>query len=414
MLLLSRQRRPRREWVRFILRSRENLGEYHHLVRDMRLDDGRDFFMYFRMTRQRFEHLLSLVGPLLLKQTTFWRAPIAPAERLSLTIRYLAHGASQAICSTSYRIGRSTTSGIIRDTCLALHKVLDPLYRPAPNTAQWERLAGEFGRLWNFPNCVGALDGKHVAVQAPPGKGSDTFNYKGFHSIVLLASCDASYKFTLVDVGQPGRFSDGGIFRDSEMGQSLLSGGLGLPPAGRLPHTSAKLPFVFVADEAFPLLTNLMRPYPRKDLELMQKVFNYRLSRARRIIENTFGILVARWRIFRQTIQASEETLEAIVWACVNLHNYLRVCDESEQGERRYCPVGYADQEAASGAVTGGQWRSDAAGSTALSDVGRVSSNNASDTNKAVRDKFMRYFCSSQGEVPWQYNVVFKGSAPES
>ncbi|KAG0434899.1 hypothetical protein HPB47_018798 [Ixodes persulcatus] len=241
MLLLSRQRRPRREWVRFILRSRENLGEYHHLVRDMRLDDGRDFFMYFRMTRKRFEHLLSLVGPLLLKQATFWSTPIAPAERLSLTIRYLAHGASQAICSTSYRIGRSTTSGIIRETCLALHKVLDPLYRPA-----------------------------------------------------------------------------------------------------------------------------------------------------------------------------SEETLEAIVWACVNLHNYLRVCDESEQGERRYCPVGYADQEAASGAVTGGQWRSDAAGSTALSDVGRVSSNNASDTNKAVRDKFMRYFCSSQGEVPWQYNVVFKGSAPES
>ncbi|XP_040069512.1 putative nuclease HARBI1 [Ixodes scapularis] len=303
---ISRRRRPRQEWVRLILRLRENLGEYHHLVRDMRLDDGRDFFMYFRMTRQRFEHLLSLVGPLLLKKVTFWRTPIAPAERLSLTIRYLAHGASQAICSTSYRIGRSTTSGIIRDTCMALYKVLDSLYRLVPNTAQWERLAAEFGRLWNFPNCVGALDGKHVAVQAPPGKGSDTFNYKGFHSIVLLASCDASYKF--------------------------------------------------------------------------------KLSRARRIIEYTFGILVARWRIFRQTFQASEETLEAIVWAYVNLHNYLRVCDESEQGERRYCPVGYADQEAASGAVTGGQWRSDAAGSTALSD----------------------------GEVPWQYNVVFKGSAPES
>ncbi|XP_042144453.1 putative nuclease HARBI1 [Ixodes scapularis] len=151
--------------------------------------------------KARFEHLLSLVGPLLLKQATFSRTPIAPAERPSFTIRYLANGASQAICTTSYRIGRLTTSGIIRDTCQALHKVLDPLYRPAPNTGQWERLAAEFGRLWNFPNCVGALDGKHVAVQALPGKGSDTFNCKGFHSIVLFASCDASYKFTLVDEG---------------------------------------------------------------------------------------------------------------------------------------------------------------------------------------------------------------------
>ncbi|KAG0430516.1 hypothetical protein HPB47_022643, partial [Ixodes persulcatus] len=51
-------------------------------------------------------------------------------------------------------------------------------------------------------------------------------------------------------------------------------------------------------------------------------------------------------------IEGSEETLDAIVWACVNRHNYLRVCDESEQGERRYCPAGYADREEASGAIT--------------------------------------------------------------
>ncbi|KAM7301069.1 putative nuclease HARBI1 [Ixodes scapularis] len=124
------------------------------------------------------------------------------------------------------------------------------------------------------------------------------------------------------------------------MGQSILSGGLGLPPAEQLFQTSTKLPFVFVADETFPLLTNLMRPYPRKDLKLKPKVFKNRLSRSRSVIENAFGILVARWRIFRQPIQGSEKTLDAIVWACGNLHNYLRVCDESEQEGRRYCPAG--------------------------------------------------------------------------
>ncbi|CAN7945786.1 unnamed protein product [Ixodes hexagonus] len=326
--------------------------------------------------------------------------------------RYLAHGSSQQLCATSYRVGDSTTSGIIRETCWALHRVLDPLYRPAPDRAQWERIAGDFARLWNFPNCVGALDGKHVAIQAPDDAGSDTFNYKGFHSIVLLAACDATYKFTLVDIGQPGRFSDGGVFRDSEMGQSVLSGGLDLPPAGQLPQTQTKLPFVFVGDEAFPLLPNLMRPFPRRELQLLARLFNYRLSRARRIIESTFGILVARWRIFRQPFQSSPETLEAIVWACVNLHNYLRACDESEQGHRRYCPRGYTDQETTSGDVVDGHWRADARVSNALSGMDCISSLVPADKGKAVRDTFSRYFCSRAGEVPWQYRVVFRGSSP--
>ncbi|CAN7938962.1 unnamed protein product [Ixodes hexagonus] len=95
MLLLLRRRRPCREWVRFLLRSRETLGEYHHLVRDMRLDNGQYFFQYFRMTRQRFDHLLSSVGPRLQKRTTFWRKPISPTESSLVTFRYLAHGSTR-------------------------------------------------------------------------------------------------------------------------------------------------------------------------------------------------------------------------------------------------------------------------------------------------------------------------------
>ncbi|KAG0421741.1 hypothetical protein HPB47_002401 [Ixodes persulcatus] len=201
MRLRSRRREPR-EWIRFLLRSRATHGEFHQLVRDMRLDDGSDFFRYFRMTRQRFDHLLSLVGPLLQKKATFFREPISPAERLSFTIR--------------------------------------------------------------------------------------------------------------------------------------------------------------------------------------------------------------------QPIQASEETLEAVVWACVNLHNYLRVCDESEQGHRRYCPQNYADHETPLGGVVSGGWRADVDDGTALSDVGCISSTAPGDRAKAVRDAFSRYFCSLTGEVPWQYSVVFRGSAPNA
>lgn len=72
------------------------------------------------------------------------------------------------------------------------------------------------------------------------------------------------------------------------------------------------------------------------------------------------------------------------------------------------------DHEGSSGATIDGQRRSDAAEGCALSDVSCVGTNNASESNKVAKKKFAKYFCSSSGEVPWQYKVVFWGSMPNS
>ena len=81
-----------------------------------------------------------------------------------------------------------------------------------------------------------------------------------------------------------------------------------------------------------------MRPYPghtRSKMDEKKFIFNYRLSRARRVIENTFGILVARWRIFRSPIKAKTENVEHYLLAAICLHNYLRETDNANNADNR-------------------------------------------------------------------------------
>ena len=113
-----------------------------------------------------------------------------------------------------------------------------------------------------------------------------------------------------------------------------------------------KLPFVLLGDEIFPLKSWLMKPYPGRGMDESKRIYNYRLSRARRTIENSFGIMAARWRIFRRPIRANVETVEQIVKAVVCLHNNLRLTDNAN-----YVPGGFVDCENNDGSIIPGDWR---------------------------------------------------------
>ncbi|XP_031351048.1 uncharacterized protein LOC116176561 [Photinus pyralis] len=112
------------------------------------------------------------------------------------------------------------------------------------------------------------------------------------------------FEFNLY-IGSYGSQSDGGIMNASLFGKDLLNCTLDLPDDSPLPGSNVPVPFYLVGDEAFPLRPNLMRPYSKQrngPMDQTELIFNYRLSRCRRIIENTFGILVSRFRIFHRVI----------------------------------------------------------------------------------------------------------------
>lgn len=299
-----------------------------------------------------------------------------------------------------YQVGLTTVHCIIQEVCKAIWEALALTYVKPPDTEEeWLKISQEFNNKWNFPNCLGALDGKHINIQAPRNSGSQYYNYKKNFSIVLLASCDADYNFTLVDIGAYGSQSDGGIFSNSHFGIGLDRGELNLPGDRCLPGSNLKSPHCFVADEAFPLRNYIMRPYARRGLTHQQRIFNYRLSRARRMIENTFGILAARWRILRGPIFADVDNVDNIVKALVCLHNFINK-ESSKCGFNRYNPAGFAD----CGDLEDGEWRKLA---NTLKSVGQLSSNHSSRVSGQVRDQLANYFCSPSGETPWQYECVF-------
>lgn len=120
-------------------------------------------------------------------------------------------------------------------------------------------------------------------------------------------------------------------------------------------------PCFIVADAAFPQHVNIMRPYPGRNQSEKKNIFNYRLSRARRTIENTFGILVARWRILKKPLTNKVDTCQAIIQAAVVLHNFLQISEaDLPPSEKRYCPTGFADYIDNEGHWQDGLWRGEA------------------------------------------------------
>uniref|UniRef100_A0A914XBR5 DDE Tnp4 domain-containing protein n=1 Tax=Plectus sambesii TaxID=2011161 RepID=A0A914XBR5_9BILA len=356
------------------------------------------------MDKDTFDDLLLMLQQRISRSRTH-ALPICAEQRLAVCLRYLASGDEFGGLAAHYKLGASTVRKIVQDVCIAINEIVGPIALPQQLTEEvWKKAAEGFYERWDFPYCCGAVDGKHIDLQKPRNTGSLYFNYKGRFSLVLMGVAGPDYRFILADIGAPGGANDSGVFGSTSFGRDLRNGRAHLP-AGEyelpLSSTQARVPYMLVGDAAFPLLPNLMKPYPAANRTMAQRIFDYRLSRSRRVVENAFGLLATKWRVMRKPITAEPPFATKIVHACICLHNWLlerkcgayaRVGGLSDGGRGRS-----RDEEE--------EWRAEA---LELHRAIHASPNNSSRYAQNVRNVLTEYF-SVDGAVEWQEERVARG-----
>lgn len=118
-LNLEEEKHPRRErkqkkcWVRDWVSRREERGCYLSLMKELETEDPAAYRNFLRMPKNDFDYLLNLVAPLIMKSDTVMRKAITPAEKLSVTLRYLATGDTFTSLQYMFRIPKNTISNFI-------------------------------------------------------------------------------------------------------------------------------------------------------------------------------------------------------------------------------------------------------------------------------------------------------------
>ncbi|KAK3919743.1 Putative nuclease [Frankliniella fusca] len=368
MLAASKVRKrmvQRRWWCRPILEDHDLFGAWFSLIPSLRLDEDK-FFNFLRMTPSAFDRLLSMVSPWLKKYSR--RESICPGERLAITLRYLASGNSHVSLMYLFRVSAQCIGKIVLETSTVLYRELKGLA---------------------FPHCA-----------------SRYFNYKGFHSMILMAKADAKLKFISVDFGGSGRRGDANVFNHSALGRKMANNEISAPPPSDV--NGINLPYVFVGDAAFQGIRGILTPFPGKFLPPEENLFNYRLSRARRIIENAFGVLCARFRILR----TSPTLVKSIVMCCLALHNFHLMHEESIPPRRRkYKGYGYEDYVREDGTYIFGRWRQESKEKEfkIFENLKRKVSNKDPSartqfSSDEVMENFLQYFV--ENPVSWQWTRI--------
>ncbi|CAG4918474.1 unnamed protein product [Colias eurytheme] len=289
-----------------------------------------EFKKFSRMSLNDFEYLLL-------------RKAIPARIRLVITLRYLATGDDFISLHYLFKVSPQIISEIIAEVCHALCEVLKDEIKIPSCPEEWLRIERGFAR--KFPRAVGSIDGKHIVLDCPFNSGSAYYNYKRTFSIVLLAFVDNVHK-----------------------------------------------QLKFTATASFALSEHLMKPYSGQHNKYSEeRKFNTKLSSGRVVVENTFGLLAARFRVFRKPIPLQPEKSSLITHTCntcILLHNFLR---RSSTSLHIYTPPGSIDMYDDDGVlIQPGSWRTNQDNTSAIRNLRTVPRRPANSAIE-IRKEFTKY-----------------------
>ncbi|XP_062576534.1 putative nuclease HARBI1 [Saccostrea cucullata] len=266
-----------------------------------------EFRSNFRLTRQSFDELTARVGVCNVYNTQ--RGPaVDPVKDLLMFLWFIGNTESFRYMSDRFNVGKSSYHRSINRVAKALVEEVMPNVIQWPTGNRIRETSEAFGDIAGMLNVVGAVDGSQIPIKAPTENPNSYYNRKKFHSLVLLASCNADLLFTYVWTGNPGSTHDATVLRSSELFQQAEN----LIPRG----------YYILGDSAFPLLSWMVTPFrDYGNLSRDQRLFNTCHWKTRQVIERCFGLLKSR---FRRLLRFDGSDMKLMVYsilsACV-LHN---------------------------------------------------------------------------------------------
>ncbi len=275
----------------------------------------------FRLSKETFTYIVSMVGDAVSRKDTKLCKAISSQKRVAITLYFIGSTAEYRTIANLFGVSTCFVCKCIKDVSKAIVGKLRPLFLSIPKGEELLEIMNMYKEKWGFPCCAGAIDGTHVPIKAPIENHSDYVNRKSYHSVVMQAVVDSRYMFRDIVVGWPGSVHDARVLSNSKLYDLGTKCEL-FDSNTKQNILGCQIGPVILGDPAYPLLNWLMKGYPENpNTPYWQRHFNYRLSRARMTVENTFGRWKGRFRRFLKRVDMDVDALTYVVAASCIIHN---------------------------------------------------------------------------------------------
>lgn len=302
---------------------------YYNIRNHFDLFTDKELFQRYRFQRNTLLYITDLVADDLPRHTNNRGLPILPVIQVGCFLRYISAGSFQQVIGDTFHMSQPSVNKSIWNVCDAILHHFDGVI-VWPNDADVDRNKRHFLNNFRLPNIIGALDGTHIRITEPTENGNAFINRKFYPSINVMGVCDSVGKFIYVSAKWPGSCHDSFILKDSQMWDDFENG---------IKHG------ILLGDSAYPSRKWLITPFPHPQNDHEQG-FNNAQTKARSIIERTFGRFKRRFAMMHQEVRVNPSRACKFIAAAAMLHNIANTVndnfiDDDDDDDVEPVPVGH-------------------------------------------------------------------------